>query len=296
MQIYEVGEHEQLPYISLEFVAGDSLARKLDGTPVGSRQAAELIETLARTMYVAHQRGIVHRDLKPSNVLLTTEGQPKITDFGLAKHQDEDSGQTRTGVILGTPNYMAPEQAAGRIKDVRPPADVWALGAILYELLTGRPPFRGATVHDTLEQVLRQDPVPLRRLQPEVPRDLETICLKCLEKDPARRDPSAQDLTDDLHRFHTDHPIQARPASRLTRALKWGKRRPVWATLMAGSLVALLVLLSTWIFFTFQIKDALDQRTAELEATQRIVRHNLYLSDVQLAYQLWGSGEDRRAR
>src|SRR5262249_22801152 len=161
-------------------VEGGSLARKLAGTPQSARPAAALARTLARAMHHAHQHGIVHRDLKPSNVLLTADGTPKVTDFGLAKRLDVADGQTPTEAVLGTPNYMAPEQAGGKVKEVGPAADVYALGAILYELLTGRPPFKGATVLETLEQVRSQEPVPPGRLQPKVPRDLEVICLKCL--------------------------------------------------------------------------------------------------------------------
>ena len=175
VQIHEVGEHDGLPFFSLEFVDGGSLAQQLDGTPWPPRRAAELVESLARGVAAAHRQGIVHRDLKPANVLLTADGTPKITDFGLAKSLAADSGQTRTGSIMGTPSYMAPEQADGKTKQVGPLADVYALGAILYELLTGRPPFRGATALETLEQVMNAEPVPPSRLVPGLPRDLETI-------------------------------------------------------------------------------------------------------------------------
>ena len=175
VQIHEVGEPDGLPFLALEYVEGGSLAGALDGTPWPARRAATLVEALARGVADAHRLGIVHRDLKPANVLLAADGTPKVTDFGLAKVLDAESGLTATESILGTPSYMAPEQAAGKAKQVGPPADVYALGAILYELLTGRPPFRATTVLETLEQVKTAEPVPPSRLLPGLPRDLETI-------------------------------------------------------------------------------------------------------------------------
>ncbi|HEV3258733.1 MAG TPA: serine/threonine-protein kinase, partial [Gemmataceae bacterium] len=224
VQIHEVGEQGGRPFLSLEFIEGGSLAARLDGTPWPAAEAAQLIEALARAIHAAHQQGIVHRDLKPANILLslvpgllsfaeehgqgtTDEGQraiPKITDFGLAKLLDGEpgvstpGGLTVSGAVLGTPSYMAPEQAEGKSGKVGPLADQYALGAILYELLTGRPPFRGATLLETLAQVCGQEPVPPHLLQPRVPRDLETVCLKCLQKEPHKRYPSAHDLADDL--------------------------------------------------------------------------------------------------
>jgi serine/threonine protein kinase len=210
VQIYEVGEQNGCPYLALELVPGSSLAQQLDGTPLPPRRAAQLVLALARAVQHAHQQGIVHRDLKPANVLLTPEGTPKIADFGLAKRLDADLGQTQTGAVLGSPSYMAPEQAEGRRHDIGPAADVYALGALLYELLTGRPPFKGETLLETLEQVRTREPLPPRVLQPKLPRDLETICLKCLEKQPGHRYPSAEVLAADLQRFLDDEPISAR--------------------------------------------------------------------------------------
>ncbi len=238
VQIHEVGEHDGQPFFSLELVDGGSLERRLAGGPLPPRDAAALVATLARAMHYAHEQGVVHRDLKPANVLLARDGTPKITDFGLAKQLDADSGQTRSGVILGTPNYMAPEQAEGRTKEIGPPADVYALGAVLYECLTGRPPFRGASVLETLLQVRTQEPVPPRRHRAQVPRDLETVCLKCLEKDPRKRYPSALSLADDLRRFQGGEPIRARPAGAGERAAKWVRRRPAAAALLAVAVVA----------------------------------------------------------
>jgi WD40 repeat protein len=233
VQIYEIGAYEGVPYFSLEFVDGGSLDRKLAGSPQPAQQAAEWLESLARAAHYAHEQGIVHRDLKPANVLLTAEGQLKITDFGLAKQLDSDNGRTASGAIMGTPSYMAPEQATGRIRDIGPPTDVFALGAILYETLTGRPPFKGATVLDTLDQVLNQDPVPPSRLNPQAPPDLDTITLKCLEKSPERRYPTAAHLADDLHRFLNVEPILARPVGLRERLGKWARRRPAVAALLA---------------------------------------------------------------
>jgi tetratricopeptide (TPR) repeat protein len=240
VQIYEVGEQDGLPYFSLEFVEGGSLAHRANGTPQPAAQAAELVETLARAIQAAHEHGIIHRDLKPLNVLLTADGTPKLTDFGLAKRLDNPDGQSVTGDIMGTPSYMAPEQALGRVREIGPATDIYALGAILYELLTGRPPFKGQTMSDTLQQVKTVEPVPPRRLQPKVPRDLETICLKCLRKEWRRRYPTALALASDLRRFRNGEPITARPVSSWERANKWARRRPAAAAFLVASVLALL--------------------------------------------------------
>ena len=245
VQIHEVGEHERLPFFALEFVAGGSLAAKLHGDPWPMDRSAAMVEQLARAMHHAHQSGIVHRDLKPGNILLAADGTLKITDFGLAKQMDTEQGPSRTGVIMGTPSYMAPEQAEGRGRDIGPAADVYALGAILYQLLTGRPPFRGLTTLDTLEQVRTQEPVPPSRLQPKTSRDLETICLKCLQKDPARRYDSAHALADDLQRYLADQPILARPVRFPERTWRWCRRNRTLAGLSA-TLILVLAGLSTW--------------------------------------------------
>jgi eukaryotic-like serine/threonine-protein kinase len=242
VQVFEVGQRDGLPFFSLEFVDGGSLARRIAGEPMPARQAAALLETLARAVHHAHTQGIVHRDLKPANVLLTAQGMPKIADFGLAKRLEVDAGQTGTGAILGTPTYMAPEQAQGRTRDIGPPCDIYALGAILYDLLTGRPPFKGESVLDTLQLVQSVEPVPVRRLQPKVPHDLETITLKCLEKDPKKRYPSANALADDLRRFLDGEPVRARPTPAWERAWKWAKRRPAVAALLLVSAAAVLAL------------------------------------------------------
>jgi eukaryotic-like serine/threonine-protein kinase len=231
--VYEVGAHEGQPYFSMKLIEGRSLARALaygEG-PAGPRKAAELLVQVVRAVHHAHQRGVLHRDLKPANVLLDAHGEPHVTDFGLAKRLQSDSVVTQTGVVLGTPSYMAPEQAASE-GEVTTAADVWSLGAILYELLTGQPPFRAATAVETLEQVRFRDPVPPTQLRGKTPRDLSTICLKCLEKEPARRYASALALAEDLHRFLDGQPILARRSGNWERAVKWARRRPGLALLL----------------------------------------------------------------
>jgi serine/threonine-protein kinase len=216
VQIHEIGEHGGLPFFSLEFCGGGSLEKKLNATPLPSRGAAAMVAVLARAMQAAHEKGVIHRDLKPANVLLAEDGTPKITDFGLAKKLDEAS-QTATGAVMGTPSYMAPEQAGGKSKAFGPACDIYALGAVLYECLTGRPPFRAATAMDTLLQVVSEDPAPPRLLNPNVGRDLETICLKCLEKDPRRRYESARALAEDLERYLAGESISARSLNLVNR-------------------------------------------------------------------------------
>jgi serine/threonine-protein kinase len=240
VQVYEIGDQGGLPFFALEFVDGGSLHAKLAGQPQPPREAARLAETLARAMAYAHLHGIIHRDLKPANVLLTGDGQPKITDFGLAKKLEGDSGQTKSGTLMGTPSYMAPEQARGDNKGIGPLADVYSLGVILYEMLTGRTPFAGTSILDTIQQVQDQEPVAPSRLQPKVPADLETIALKCLQKDPAKRYASADALADDLRRFLADQTILARPVGQFERLWRWCRRNPKVAGLSAAVLLLLL--------------------------------------------------------
>jgi tetratricopeptide (TPR) repeat protein len=234
VEIHHIGVADGLPFFELEYVEGGSLDRRLDGTPWPVRRAGELVEALAQGVAQAHDHGLIHRDLKPGNVLLTADGAPKIADFGLAKALDRESGLTRSDSIVGSPSYMAPEQAAGQAKLVGPLADVYALGAILYELLAGRPPFRGTTVMETLEQVKAAEPVPPRRLVPGLPRDVETIALKCLQKEPLKRYDSAAALAADLRRFLANEPIIARPVPFWERGWRWCRRHPAPATLTAA--------------------------------------------------------------
>jgi WD40 repeat protein len=281
--IYQVGEQDGRPYLVLEHVEGGSLARQLDGKPQPAQASARLVEVLARAMHHAHERGIVHRDLKPANVLLGADGTPKITDFGLAKLLDGDPGaRTQSGAVLGTPSYMAPEQAGASSRptsragtgQVGSAADIYALGAILYELLTGRPPFLAETVLEALEQVRSQEPVPPRRLNPKVPRDLETICLKCLRKEPGARYASAADLAQDLGRFLGGGPVRARPVGRLERGWRWCRRKPALAVTGAGaalSLAAAVTALALFAVSEARHADRLGRAAAELRRKNREV-------------------------
>jgi tRNA A-37 threonylcarbamoyl transferase component Bud32 len=230
--IYEVGQHEGQHYFSMGFIEGESLAQRVAAGPLSPRQAAMLLREVSEAVQFAHDRGVIHRDIKPANILIDAQGRPKVTDFGLAKKLQGGNGLTASGQIMGTPSYMPPEQASGQPDAVGPPADVYALGATLFCLVTGRPPFQAATAMDTLLQVLGDEPVPPRRLNPSVPPDLETICLKCLEKEPSRRYASAGALAEDLARWLGGEPILARPTGRLERLIKWARRRPTAAALI----------------------------------------------------------------
>jgi len=238
--IYEVGQHEGQHYFSMGYVEGQSLAQRLAERPLPPREAAALLIKVAEAIEYAHSRGVIHRDLKPGNILLDRNGHPRVTDFGLAKKLEADSGLTGSGQIMGTPSYMPPEQAGGNRGAVGPAADVYALGATLYALVTGRPPFQAATAMDTVLQVLGEEPVPPRRLNPALDRDVETICLKCLEKEPGKRYASAAALAAELNRFLAGEPILARPIGAPARLWRWCRRRPVVAGL--GAAVAALVL------------------------------------------------------
>jgi hypothetical protein len=222
--VHEVREVDGQHFFSMDFIDGVSLAEKLRAGPLPSRVAARYVRVIARAVHHAHRQGILHRDLKPSNILIDADDEPHITDFGLAKRLGGDSGQTRTGVVLGTPSYMAPEQAAGKTHELGPACDVYALGAVLYELVTGRPPFRSDTPLDTIMQVMERDPVPPRLLNPKVDHDLETICLKCLEKDPKRRYLSAEAMAEDVQRYLNGENISARSVNVLDRLVRTFER------------------------------------------------------------------------
>jgi predicted Ser/Thr protein kinase len=281
VQIYDVGLHEGCPYFSMEFIEGRTLDQHCAGTPQSPERSASLVETLARAIHYAHQRGIVHRDLKPGNILLTADGAPRISDFGLAKRLEGESGPTRSGVILGTPEYMAPEQASGQSKIIGPAADIYALGAILYALLVGRPPFRGETALDTLRYVQNEEVVPIHRLRPSVPRDLEVICLKCLHKEPRKRYATAEALADDLERFRRGEAIRARPIHAAERLMRWGRRNPWRAALFAAVPLLLLVLAAGASLTAWQLRQ---ERNAALNSERTAEQARQAVSDA-----LWDS-------
>ena len=275
VQVHDVGEFEGLPYFTMEFVEGGTLARKLAGVPLPARKAAVLLATLSEAIQLAHQGGIIHRDLKPANILLTSDDTPKVSDFGLARRFEGGPQLTLSGVRLGTPSYMAPEQAMGKAGAIGPPVDVYALGAILYETLTGRPPFRAETAIETERQVIAEEPVPPSRLNAKVPRDLETICLKCLHKSPQRRYATASALAEDLHRFLRIEPIEARPVGPLERSAKWIRRRPAFATVLACSLLLATALIGAIVWLALQRADrrrAVDADLTEVAELQERAR------------------------
>jgi eukaryotic-like serine/threonine-protein kinase len=268
IQIYEVGEERGRPFLSLEYVGGGNLAEKIHGEPQQPADAARIVHLLAGAMECAHRVGVVHRDLKPANVLLTESGIPKITDFGLAKRVAGGEAMTLSGSILGTPGYMAPEQAEGRTNEVGPATDVYALGAVLYELLTGRAPFRGATPLETLDQVRMREPVAPAALQPTVPRDLEVICLKCLQKDKRKRYQRAGALAEDLRRFLAHEPILARRVGSLERSWRWCRRHPWPASLGAATAAILVGWAVSMSALAWQLKLQKDQTDAAAAAAR----------------------------
>jgi serine/threonine protein kinase len=336
IQIYDVGEADGQPYFAMEYVEGGTLAARLNRHPQPWRAACTLVASLAGAVHHAHKRGIVHRDLKPANILLqpidnetTLQGDieresgailfspdlpvglsPKISDFGLAKLEIGGLAQTVSGAILGTPGYMAPEQAGKSSEPVGPAADIHALGAILYELITGRPPFQALSVLETLEQLRNEEPVSPRRLIANIPRDLETICLKCLHKQPRRRYESALALAEDLRRCIAGEPVKARPLSAWERGVKWLRRHPARAGLIGVSCLAVLALtgLAVGLSYSTRLKSlngnlevavhdaqaAQDEAERQRAAVGKLERWVRYLRDVHLAEEAWQNGQVRR--
>ena len=290
VQIYDIGEAAGLPFVALELLEGGSLADRLAGTPQPGRQAAELMVTLARAMHTAHQAGIVHRDLKPSNVLFDRDGTPKIVDFGLAKHLEVQHGHTETGQIMGTPSYMAPNRR-GQTREISPAADVYALGAILYEMLTGRPPLKGTTPAETVWQVIHEEPVPPSRLLSRVPRNLETICLKCLAKEPPKRYASAEALADDLRRYLAGQTILARRTPAWERGLKWARRRPTTATLLVLGLAAVLGFVGAALQYDHDARNKERREDKRLAALRIESVDALFKGRDALARKEWTNGQ-----
>ncbi len=291
VQIHEIGEVDGLPFLSLEFLEGGTLEDRLAGDPQPGRAAALLIATLARAVQAAHNAGIIHRDLKPSNVLFTNDGTPRITDFGLAKRLESNSRQTESGQIMGTPCYMAPEQAMGRTKDVGPAADVYALGAILYEMLTGRPPFKGDSPIETMRQVIEDDVVPPTRLMPRVDRDLETICLHCLNKEQGKRYRSASALAEDLDCYLAGSAISARRTPLWERGVKLARRRPVAALLCGFGLVVAAGSLGGWVRYSAFREERNRQAVARRTTIRSDAVGSLLEAQHLLTKQRWSDAE-----
>ncbi len=309
LQVYSAGEAEGRPYLVMEYVAGGTLGQAQAGKPLAPRDAAGLLETIARAVQHCHERGVLHRDLKPGNILLNRPQSPvpspesqtvvatetgnteltaadwglgiaKVADFGLAKRLHEGAGLTKTGDVLGTPAYMAPEQASGVVSQIGPGVDIYALGAILYDLLTGRPPFTSPDPVQTIMMVLSMDPIPPRYLQPRLPRDLDTICLKCLEKTPKKRYATAGELADDLHRFLEGRPIHARPIRSWEKAIKWTKRRPAAAALIAVSVLALTTIVAVGAVYNGRLASA----NKDLETSNNRLAGELNRSEQMFAH------------
>jgi serine/threonine protein kinase/WD40 repeat protein len=308
--IYDIAEFEGRPYFTMEYVAGPNLVEVLHGRPQDAAASAQFVEVLARAIHAVHERGIIHRDLKPANILLESGGGdqdqgsgaitevltpdprvlslvPKITDFGLAKDQTTSRGLTQSGTVMGTPSYMAPEQAEIKEGGIGPAADIYALGSILYEMLTGRPPFDAGRPADTIVQVLGDEPVSPTRLRPGLPRDLVTICLKCLEKSPRRRYASALALAEDLRRFQAGEPIRARRVGFVERSYRWCRRRPLVAGLMALSSVLAVALIATLVVYDFHLREALKKETEDeaqqiREQQRQIIQLNITIGVTEL--------------
>lgn len=277
VQLHEISEYEGLPYIVIEYVQGMSLQQYVRQQTLEPKLAAKLTVKIARAMQLAHGKGILHRDIKPANILLTENQEPKVSDFGLAKKLgDTDTTSTRTGTILGSPSYMPPEQAEGRVSDIVAASDQYSIGATLYEMLTGRPPFVAPNVMETILQVSKRDPLPLRQLQPDVPIDLETICLKTLSKQPAGRYDSCEELAKDLERFLANEPILARPISSWEKSIRWCKRNPAIAGLSFTALGLLLAITLSSLGFSWTLAMKNDELT---ELSGSLLSKNVELTE-----------------
>lgn len=292
--IYFVGEDEGRPYFAMKLIEGGTIAQRGQDESISHPGIAKLVAQIARAVHFAHQRGILHRDLKPGNILLDTQGEPHVTDFGLAKQLGSSIELTVSGAILGTPDYMAPEQAAGHAREITTAADVWSLGAIFYELLTGQPPFRAATSLATLRAVIEEEPLSpselirrsvaksgIRNLKFEIDKDLETICLKCLEKDPARRYGSAKALADDLERWLRHEPIHARPTPLWEFAWKWARRKPAWAAFLILAAIAPAAIISVLLLMNARV----TRERNHVKQQEEITRQNLYAADINVAWR-----------
>ncbi len=292
--IFEVGEHEGQPFFSMGYVEGGSLSARIKEGPLPCQRAAGLVREVADAVGYAHDRGIIHRDLKPGNILLDREGRPKVSDFGIAKEVSGLSHLTLTGEVLGTPSYMAPEQAQAKADQIGPATDLYALGAMLYCMITGRPPFQAATPVETLRHVLEQEPVSPRRLNASVSRDLETICLKCLQKEPARRYDRAQALAEDLRRYLAGETIRARPVGGVERLWRWCRRNRTVAALGGGFVLSLLIgILATSYFAVAAKREATAAKASALRAEQALTLSDrrLYAAEIGLVQQDWEKGQ-----
>lgn len=277
--LYEAGEVDRQPFLAMEYVPGKTLAEYIGEKPLPPRQAADCVKKISEAVHYAHTQGVLHRDLKPSNIVLDQNLEPRVMDFGLARLVEQDSELTLSGMAIGSPSYMAPEQAAGKVHEVCPASDVYALGATLYQTLTARPPFQAESSAETMRQVIEIDPVSPRLLNASVPRDLETICLKCLEKDRQRRYASAQELADELGRFLRDEPIRARPLQAPGRVLRWCRRRPAIALSLGTAAALLLVVAVGSPIAVFRINAARKQEVSlrqRAEAAEQRTQHQLY--------------------
>ena len=299
--IHEVGEFEGQYYFSMDFVEGKNLSELVKAEPLPPRRAAWYLKSIAEAIHYAHQKGILHRDLKPSNILIDSLDQPRITDFGLAKQFNSETELTLTGQTLGSPAYISPEQAFGRASDLNHRSDIYSLGAVLYHLITGRPPFQGQTSHQILLQTQSVEPIPPRRLNPGVPDDLQTICLKCLEKNPAKRYQTSQELAEDLGRFLRKEPILARPLGPAGKALRWCQRRPVVAALVGAVvvLIAALAVASSIAAWRIELarraelrqRELADQANLQLAESNRRLEESVAILELQRAEQSFHSGD-----